>query len=67
MRQRKEKKETVDSEPVFEFMWGDRAEAEVNKSDVLKMVSEVYECQPCMFNEQYDKVRAEHSWHFYLI
>ena len=29
---------------------------EVKKSDVLKMVCELYECEPRMFKEQYDKV-----------
>jgi hypothetical protein len=28
----------------------------VKKSDVLKMVCELYECEPRMFKEQYDKV-----------
>jgi len=56
---RKVKKECVDAEQVFEYMWGDRADAEVKKSDVLKMVSDVFDCAPKMFNEQYEKVKNE--------
>jgi len=41
----------------FEYTWGERAELEVKKSDVLRMVCELYECEPRMFKEQFDKVR----------
>ncbi len=41
----------------YEYEWGDRAEAEVKKSDVLKMVCQVYDVEPRMFKEQYDLVR----------
>jgi len=41
----------------YEYSWGERAELEVKKSDVLKMVCELYECEPRMFKEQYDKVK----------
>merc|ERR1719186_428548 len=41
----------------YEYSWGERAEFEVTKSDVLKMVCELYECEPRMFKEQYDKVK----------
>jgi len=41
----------------YEYSWGERAEFEVKKSDVLKMVCELYECEPRMFKEQYDKVK----------
>lgn len=40
----------------YEYQWGDRAEAEVKKSDVLKMVCQVYDCEPRMFKEHYDMV-----------
>ena len=40
----------------LEYEWGDRAEAEVKKSDVLKMVCQVYDVEPRMFKEQYDLV-----------
>jgi len=41
----------------YEYSWGERAELEVKKSEVLKMVCELYECEPRMFKEQYDKVK----------
>jgi len=41
----------------YEYSWGERAELEVKKSDVLKMICELYECEPRMFKEQYDKVK----------
>ena len=34
----------------------------MNKSDVLKMVCELYECEPRMFKEQYDKVGWLEWW-----
>ena len=40
----------------YEYTWGERARLEVKESDVLKMVCELYECEPRMFKEQYDKV-----------
>ena len=54
---RKEKMETNDTEvEVWEYTWGERAKLEVKESDVLKMVCELYDCDPKMFKEQYDKV-----------
>jgi len=56
------KREKVDNNDpeveVYEYSWGERARLEVKESDVLKMVCELYECEPRMFKEQYDKVIA---------
>ncbi len=41
----------------YEYSWGERAEAEVKKSSVFRMVCEVYEVEPRMFKEQYEKVK----------
>lgn len=41
----------------YEYTWGERADLEVKKSDVLKMVCELYDCEARMFKEQFDKVR----------
>ena len=41
----------------YEYSWGERANLEVKKSDILKMVVELYDCEPRMFKEQFDKVR----------
>lgn len=41
----------------YEYSWGERAELEVKKSDILKMVVELYDCEPRMFKEQFDKVK----------
>jgi len=41
----------------YEYTWGERAELEVKKSDILKMVVELYDCEPRMFKEQFDKVK----------
>lgn len=50
--------ETTDAETeVYEYTWGERSEHEVKKSDILKMVVELYECEPRMFKEQFDKVK----------
>jgi len=44
---------------VYEYTWGDRAEKEVKRSSVLKMVCELYDnCSPKMFKEQLEKVIA---------
>ena len=40
----------------YEYSWGERANLEVKKSDILKMVVELYDCEPRMFKEQFDKV-----------
>jgi len=42
----------------YEYSWGERAELEIKRSSVLKMICELYECSPKMFKEQYDKVKA---------
>jgi len=48
----------VDKE-IYEYTWGDRAEKEVKRSNVLKMVCELYDnCSPKMFKEQLEKVIA---------
>jgi len=39
----------------YEYSWGERAKLELTKKDVFDMVCEVYECEPKMFKEQYDK------------
>ena len=56
------KREKLDSNDheveLFEYSWGERARLEVKESDVLKMVCELYECEPRMFKEQYDKVKS---------
>jgi len=43
----------------YEYSWGERANLEVKKSDILKMVVELYDCEPRMFKEQFDKVKEE--------
>ena len=43
----------------YEYSWGERANLEVKKSDILKMVVELYDCEPRMFKEQFDKVRNQ--------
>ena len=54
---KRDKVETNDADvEVWEYTWGERAKLEVKESDVLKMVCELYECEPRMFKEQYDKV-----------
>ena len=60
---KRDKVENNDPEvEVFEYSWGERAKLEVKESDVLKMVCELYECEPRMFKEQYDKVRGCRAW-----
>lgn len=44
---------------IYEYSWGERAELEVRRSHVLKMVCELYECSPKMFKEQYEKVKEK--------
>jgi len=46
-------------EEKYEYSWGDRAEAEVKKSSVLKFVCELYGCRPKMFAEQFDIIKQE--------
>jgi len=41
----------------YEYIWGDRSEAEVKKSTVFRMVCSVYDCEPKMFTEQYEKIK----------
>jgi len=43
----------------YEYSWGERANLEVKKSDILKMVVELYDCEPRMFKEQFDKVKED--------
>ena len=55
---KRDRVETGDAEvEAYEYSWGERAKMEVRESDVLKMVCELYECEPRMFKEQYDKVK----------
>jgi len=42
----------------YSYSWGERARLEVKESDVLKMICEVYDCEPRMFKEQFDRVLA---------
>ena len=42
----------------YVYTWGERARLEVKESDVLKMICELYECEPRMFKEQFDRVVA---------
>ena len=54
---KRDRVETGDPEvEQYEYSWGERARLEVKESDVLRMVCELYECEPRMFKEQYDKV-----------
>ena len=56
---KRDKLETNDPDvEVWEYTWGERAKLEVKESDVLKMICELYECEPRMFKEQYDKVKS---------
>ena len=58
---KRDKLETNDPEvEVWEYSWGERAKLEVKESDVLKMVCELYDCNPRMFKEQFDKVSHRH-------
>jgi len=43
----------------YEYAWGERAEAEVKKSSVLKFVCELYGCRPRVFAEQFEIVKQE--------
>jgi len=43
----------------YEYSWGERAEAEVKKSSVLKFVCELYGCRPRVFAEQFEIVKQE--------
>ena len=54
---KKERVETGDPEAeAYEYSWGERAKLEVKESSILMMVCELYECEPRMFKEQFDKV-----------
>ena len=58
---KRDKLETNEPEvEVWEYSWGERAKLEVKESDVLKMVCELYDCNPRMFKEQFDKVSHRH-------
>jgi len=41
---------------VYSYTWGERAKLEIKESDVLRLVCDVYECEPRMFKEQFDRV-----------
>jgi hypothetical protein len=41
----------------YEYSWGDRAEAEVKKSSMFRLICEIYEVEPRMFKEQFEKVK----------
>merc|ERR1712141_112765 len=43
----------------YQYSWGKRAELEVKKSDLLRMICNLYSCKPSAFKEQYDKIRKE--------
>jgi len=43
----------------YEYSWGKRAELEVKKSDLLRMICQLYNCKPSAFKEQYDQIRKE--------
>lgn len=45
----------------YSYSWGERARLEVKESDVLKMICELYECEPRMFKEQFDRVISNES------
>jgi len=45
--------------PSYEYSWGKRAELEVKKSDLLRMICQLYNCKPSAFKEQYDQIRKE--------
>lgn len=53
-----EKSKTFSSgkEAGFEYKWGERADLEINKCDVLKHVAQTYEVKECAFKEQYEKI-----------
>merc|ERR1712038_1040401 len=52
--------DTADTDTVMhEFRWGFRAEQELDKENVLEVISQMYECDKTAFKEQYDKVQAE--------
>ena len=40
----------------YEYSWGERANLEVKKSDILKMVARLYDCDPRKFKKQFDMV-----------
>ena len=42
---------------LYEYSWGERAEAEVKKSTVFKFVCELYSCRPRVYAEQFDIVK----------
>jgi len=55
-----EKDENSDPDnPHFIYSWGERANVEVKKSEILKYIAEVYEKNPREFTEQYDNICNE--------
>jgi len=55
-----EKDENSDpDQPHFIYSWGERANVEVKKSEILKYVAEVYDKNPREFTEQYDNICNE--------
>jgi len=43
---------------ILEYRWGVRANVEVRKSEILKMVAKMYDCDLKDFKEQYEDVKA---------
>lgn len=55
-----EKDENSDpDQPAFIYSWGERANVEVKKSEILKYIAEVYEKNPSEFTEQYENICGE--------
>jgi len=46
-------------QPQFIYSWGERANVEVKKSEILKFVAEIYEKNPSEFTEQYENIVNE--------
>lgn len=57
---KRDRLQTQDPEvEAYEYSWGDRAEAELKKSSVFRFVCEVYDEEPRMFKEQYERVKEQ--------